>query len=95
MHIMNTEYFGIVMVPLESHNTLEQESQHFDFIRLEAIGKTFPSLFCFLAMSLKVILIRLIKSCKGYYVLVKTAIYNYLSRIQVKFWQNDNCSCTL
>lgn len=45
MHIMNTEYFGIVMVPLESHNTLEQESQHFDFIRLEAIGKTFPSLF--------------------------------------------------
>lgn len=59
MHIMNTEYFGIVMVPLESHNTLEQESQHFDFIRLEAIGKTFPSLFCFLAMSLKVILIRL------------------------------------
>lgn len=59
MHIMNTEYFGIVMVPLESHNTLEQESQHFDFIRLEAIGKTFPSLFCFLTMSLKVILIRL------------------------------------
>lgn len=43
MHIMNTEYFGIVMVPLESHNTLEQESQHFDFILLEAIGKTFLS----------------------------------------------------
>ena len=38
MHIMNTEYFGIVMVPLESHNTLEQEREHFDFIRLEAIG---------------------------------------------------------
>lgn len=41
MHIMNTEYFGIVMVPLESHNTLEQESQHFDFILLEAIDANF------------------------------------------------------
>ena len=40
MHIMNTEYFGIVMVPLESHNTLEQEREHFDFIRLEAIGNS-------------------------------------------------------
>lgn len=38
MHIMNSEYFGIVMVPLEKHNTLEQEGQHFDFVRLEAIG---------------------------------------------------------
>ncbi|XP_048774539.1 procollagen galactosyltransferase 1-like isoform X2 [Ostrea edulis] len=37
MHIMNSEYFGIVMVPLEKHNTLEQEGQHFDFVRLEAI----------------------------------------------------------
>ncbi|XP_061163842.1 procollagen galactosyltransferase 1-like isoform X2 [Saccostrea echinata] len=37
MHIMNSEYFGIVMVPLEKHNTLEQESEHFDYIRLMAI----------------------------------------------------------
>lgn len=41
MHIMNSEYFGIVMVPLEKHNTLEQESEHFDYVRLKAIDANF------------------------------------------------------
>lgn len=89
MHIMNTEYFGIVMVPLESHNTLEQESQHFDFIRLEAIGKTFLSFVLFSSHVSQGDFDK-IKSCKGCFVIVKTAIYYNLCQIQVMFRQNDN-----
>ncbi|VDI31941.1 collagen beta-1,O-galactosyltransferase [Mytilus galloprovincialis] len=36
MHILNTEYFGTVMIPLDEHNTLQDESDQFTYIKLEA-----------------------------------------------------------
>ena len=47
MHILNTEYFGTIMIPMDSHNTLEEESEHFTYIKLEAKGEILNSFLFF------------------------------------------------
>ncbi|XP_076436373.1 procollagen galactosyltransferase 2-like [Babylonia areolata] len=36
MHVVNTEYFGKVMIPLDHKYTLKDEIEQFDYVRLEA-----------------------------------------------------------
>ena len=45
MHVLNTEYFGQVMIPLDWHHSLQLEEQQFSYMRNEALGKC-SSLFC-------------------------------------------------
>ncbi|OWF49716.1 procollagen galactosyltransferase 1-like isoform X2 [Mizuhopecten yessoensis] len=42
MYVLNTEYFGKVMIPLDYYNTLRDESDHFTFIKLETMVKRPP-----------------------------------------------------
>ncbi|KAK3088467.1 hypothetical protein FSP39_019538 [Pinctada imbricata] len=37
MHVINSEYFGIIMVPLDDFNTIEDEAEQFVFAKLEAM----------------------------------------------------------
>ena len=39
MHVLNTEYFGQVMLPLDWHHNLQLEDQQFSYMRNEALGK--------------------------------------------------------
>ena len=38
MHVLNTEYFGQVMLPLDWHHNLHLEEQQFSYMRNEALG---------------------------------------------------------
>lgn len=38
MHIMNTEYFGQLMVPLESYHSLSIEKEQFIYMLIETLG---------------------------------------------------------
>ena len=49
MHVVNTEYFGKVMVPLDHKFSLRDEVEQFEYVRLEANGGCLVySLACFL-----------------------------------------------
>ena len=39
MHVINTEYFGKVMFPLNQDFVLEDDHSLFDYVKLEAMGK--------------------------------------------------------
>ena len=39
MHVLNTVYFGQVMLPLDWHHNLHLEEQQFSYMRNEALGK--------------------------------------------------------
>ena len=39
MHVLNTEYFGKVMVPLDHTFSLQDEVEQFEYVRLEANGR--------------------------------------------------------
>uniref|UniRef100_A0A2C9KWA3 Glycosyl transferase family 25 domain-containing protein n=1 Tax=Biomphalaria glabrata TaxID=6526 RepID=A0A2C9KWA3_BIOGL len=45
MHILNTEYFGKVMMPLDKRFTLADESAQFDYVKLEAMVEEVPPLY--------------------------------------------------
>jgi hypothetical protein len=38
MYILNTEYFGHVMVPLDEYHTLFIEDEQFTLLRMEMLG---------------------------------------------------------
>ena len=40
MHVLNTEYFGQVMIPLDWHHNIHLEEEQFLYMRNEALGKT-------------------------------------------------------
>lgn len=40
MHVINTEYFGKVMIPLDRHYSLKEEKEQFDHVKLEAMGES-------------------------------------------------------
>ncbi|KAK7094496.1 procollagen galactosyltransferase 1-like [Littorina saxatilis] len=44
MHVLNTEYFGKLMVPLDHQYSLKDEKEQFDYVRLEAnvFGQPLP-----------------------------------------------------
>ncbi len=39
LHILNDDFYGYTLVPMEAHNTIEQEMEQFTHIKLENIGK--------------------------------------------------------
>lgn len=39
MHVLNNEYFGKVMIPLDSKYSLQDDWDQFDHVRLEANGR--------------------------------------------------------
>ena len=43
MHVLNTEYFGQVMIPLDWHHNIHLEEEQFLYMRNEALGKTLSS----------------------------------------------------
>ncbi|KAH9500757.1 Procollagen galactosyltransferase 1 [Bulinus truncatus] len=45
MHVMNTEYFGKVMLPLDKRYNLADESEQFDYVKLEAMIEEVPPLY--------------------------------------------------
>ena len=38
MHILNMDFYGFLPVPLQEHNTLEQEAEQFAHIKIENIS---------------------------------------------------------
>lgn len=38
MHIMNRDFYGYMLVPMEPHNSLEQETEQFIHLKLEYIS---------------------------------------------------------
>ena len=40
MHILNTEFFGYVPLPMEAHNTVNEEAEQFIHIKTESIGES-------------------------------------------------------
>ena len=49
MHILNTDFFGHIMIPLDGKNTLEDEVEQFIHIKLEMLGEEQA---CFFLLSL-------------------------------------------
>ncbi|RUS76958.1 hypothetical protein EGW08_015278 [Elysia chlorotica] len=45
MHVINSEYFGRVMLPLNEKFTLEHDQSHFDYIKLESMVEEVPPLY--------------------------------------------------
>ncbi|GFO17746.1 glycosyltransferase 25 family member 1 [Plakobranchus ocellatus] len=45
MHVINTEYFGKLMVPLDKAVPLEYDHQQFDYVKLEAMVEEVPPLY--------------------------------------------------
>ncbi|XP_059143528.1 glycosyltransferase 25 family member-like [Physella acuta] len=45
MHVINTEYFGKVMIPLDKHYSLKEEKEQFDHVKLEAMVEEVPPLY--------------------------------------------------
>lgn len=39
MHVVNTEYFGKVLIPMDTENTLQDATDQFIYVKLEAQGK--------------------------------------------------------
>ena len=39
LHVLNTDFYGFMPVPMESHNSLAQEKEQFTHIVLESISK--------------------------------------------------------
>ena len=39
MFLLNTDYFGSMLTPMESQNTVEQENDQFIHLKLENISK--------------------------------------------------------
>lgn len=38
MHILNRDFYGYMLVPMEAHNTLEEENAQFIHLKLEYIS---------------------------------------------------------
>ncbi|CAL1530548.1 unnamed protein product [Lymnaea stagnalis] len=45
MHVINTEYIGKLMIPLDKRYTLEEESDQFEYVKLEAMVEEVPPLY--------------------------------------------------
>ncbi|CAG5120986.1 unnamed protein product, partial [Candidula unifasciata] len=45
MYVINTEYFGKVMIPLDKRHTLKDEREQFDYVKLEAMVQDVPPLY--------------------------------------------------
>ena len=39
MHVLNTEFFGYLPLPMEAHNTVSEEAEQFVHIKTESIGR--------------------------------------------------------
>ena len=39
MHLLNTDFYGFVPVPLQNHNTLPQEAEQLLHIQVESVSK--------------------------------------------------------
>ena len=39
LHVMNKDFYGYLMVPMEAHNSLPEEEQQFNHMRAESIGR--------------------------------------------------------
>ena len=44
MYVLNSDFYGYMQIPMESHNTLEDEREQFLHLCLEAIGNKMRAL---------------------------------------------------
>ena len=45
MHILNNDYYGHMLVPMEPSHILQDEIDQFIFLKLEAMGKFFLEIY--------------------------------------------------
>lgn len=56
MHILNTDFFGYMLMPMESENTIEDEKEQFLHLKLENISELFSLVsFYFIVIVMNII----------------------------------------